>query len=270
MLEEDGGSTVLPFYNANSPSQPFNGPNNTGTSSNTIRQDLCAVSLKAGTAAATGSQTTPAADTGYTALWVITVANGQTAINTGDIVAAAGAPFIGDKLTARLAASNNLSDVASSTTARNNLSAAKSGANTDITSLNAPAIGAATATTAASNDSSTKVATTAFANPANSKATNGYIKLASGVIIQWGQGATPSAGNGTTIVTFPVTFPTAAKSVVTCEGAATGWGGPPPTQPVIHGVSGIATTGFSAWTSKWTGSTFGATNATFNWIAVGY
>lgn len=39
---------------------------------------------------------------------------------------------------------------------------AASGANTDITSLNAPALGAATATTQATTDDSTKVATTAF------------------------------------------------------------------------------------------------------------
>jgi hypothetical protein len=40
------------------------------------------------------------------------------------------------------------------------------GANTDITSLNAPALGAATATTATAGDSSTKVATTAFVTTA--------------------------------------------------------------------------------------------------------
>jgi hypothetical protein len=41
------------------------------------------------------------------------------------------------------------------------------GANTDITSLNAPALGAATATTATANDNSTKVATTAFVTTAS-------------------------------------------------------------------------------------------------------
>ena len=56
---------------------------------------------------------------------------------------------------------NNLSDVANATTARGNISAAKSGANTDITSLSAPALGAATATTQAASDNTTKVSTTA-------------------------------------------------------------------------------------------------------------
>ncbi|HDR8931677.1 TPA: hypothetical protein QDA84_001703 [Burkholderia vietnamiensis] len=50
--------------------------------------------------------------------------------------------------------------------ARTALGAAASGANTDITSLNAPALGAATATTAAAGTSTTQVATTAFAQTA--------------------------------------------------------------------------------------------------------
>jgi hypothetical protein len=47
-------------------------------------------------------------------------------------------------------------------TARATLEAAKLGANTDITSLDAPELGAATATTQATSDDTTKVATTAF------------------------------------------------------------------------------------------------------------
>lgn len=50
--------------------------------------------------------------------------------------------------------------------ARTALGAAASGANTDITSLSAPAIGAATATTASAADNSTKVATTAYVDTA--------------------------------------------------------------------------------------------------------
>lgn len=54
--------------------------------------------------------------------------------------------------------------------ARLQLLAAKSGANTDITSLSAPALGAATATTQPATDSSTKVATTAMAQSVGFKA----------------------------------------------------------------------------------------------------
>lgn len=50
---------------------------------------------------------------------------------------------------------------ASAAAGRTALGAAASGANTDITSLNAPALGAATATTQAASDNTTKVATTA-------------------------------------------------------------------------------------------------------------
>jgi len=39
--DEDTGATVLPYYNASNPSVPFNGPNNTGVSQNTVRQGVC-------------------------------------------------------------------------------------------------------------------------------------------------------------------------------------------------------------------------------------
>jgi hypothetical protein len=94
----DGGSTVLPYYNSSNPSVAYNGPNNTGVSQNTIRQGQCVLNVKAGTAATTGTQVTPTPDAGYTGLWVVTVANGQTTITSGNIAASAGAPFISNKL----------------------------------------------------------------------------------------------------------------------------------------------------------------------------
>jgi len=57
------------------------------------------------------------------------------------------------------------------------------------------------------NDSSLKLATTAFVNPGNSQAASGYVELPSGIIFQWGS-ASMSAG-GYSAVTFPVTFPSA-------------------------------------------------------------
>jgi hypothetical protein len=68
--------------------------------------------------------------------------------------------------------------------------AAETGANIDITSLASPAIGAATATTQAANDNSTKVATTAFVNnttqtvwiPAGAMAPNTTNGAASGTV----------------------------------------------------------------------------------------
>lgn len=98
--ETDTGSAVLPYYNSSNPAAPFGGPNNTGTSQNQNRQGLITINLKAGAAATTGTQTTPAPDAGFTGLWVITVANGQTTITSGNIVKASAAPFINYKLPA--------------------------------------------------------------------------------------------------------------------------------------------------------------------------
>lgn len=98
--DTDTGSTVLPYYNSSNPAVAYNGPGNSGTSQNTVRQGQCLVAVKAGVAATTGSQTTPAPDAGYTGLWVVTVANAQTTITSGNISLDSGAPFITNKLTA--------------------------------------------------------------------------------------------------------------------------------------------------------------------------
>lgn len=92
--DTDSGATVLPYYNAANPSVAYSGPNNAGTAQNTVRSGVCTVALKAGVAATTGTQTTPSADTGYTAAWVITVAQGATTITAANIAVAANAPFL--------------------------------------------------------------------------------------------------------------------------------------------------------------------------------
>jgi hypothetical protein len=98
--ETDGGSIVLPYYNAASPSSPYLGPGNSGAAQNTIRQQRVALQLKAGAAAPAGTQVTPAVDSGYVALYVITVNNGQTSITQAQCNSAfvPGAPFITTKL----------------------------------------------------------------------------------------------------------------------------------------------------------------------------
>lgn len=92
LQESDGTPVVLPFYNASNPSQAYSGPNNTGASSNTVRACTAVVTAKAGTAATTGTQTTPAPDSGYVGIAVVTVANGQSTIVAGNISAYSGAP----------------------------------------------------------------------------------------------------------------------------------------------------------------------------------
>ncbi|WP_454751702.1 glycine-rich domain-containing protein [Cupriavidus necator] len=92
--DSDAGSVVLPYYNASNPSQAWSGPGNTGTAQPTVRKGIVTLSAKAGIAATTGSQATPAPDAGYTGLWVVTVANGQTQITAPNIVQAANAPIL--------------------------------------------------------------------------------------------------------------------------------------------------------------------------------
>ena len=93
-VESDGGAQVLQFYNSSDPSQPYSGPLNDNASVNTVRDCLCSVSIKTGTPATTGSQTTPAPDAGYTGLYVVTVAYGATSVVTGNISTLQTAPFI--------------------------------------------------------------------------------------------------------------------------------------------------------------------------------
>ncbi len=98
----DSGAAVLPYYNASNPAVPYSGPNGTGVSQNTVRKGVCLVGVKAGIAATTGTQATPAPDAGYVGLYAVTVANGQTTITSGNIAQLASAPFIPAKLPAML------------------------------------------------------------------------------------------------------------------------------------------------------------------------
>ena len=101
-LDQDSGAVALPYYNASNPAQAYSGPNNSGAAQATVRQGECQITVKPGVAAASGSQTPPIPDAGYTGAYVVTVANGQTAITTADISVYAGAPFITETLTEKL------------------------------------------------------------------------------------------------------------------------------------------------------------------------
>jgi hypothetical protein len=68
-----------------------------------------------------------------------------------------------------------------------------------------------TAVTQAVGNQSTLIANTQFVNPAFSLAANGYVKLPSGLIIQWGISGSISP-NTTGSVNFPIAFPTAVFS----------------------------------------------------------
>jgi hypothetical protein len=92
--DQDTDLTVLPYYNASNPTQPFSGPNNNGVSQGTTRRGSVVVTAKPGIAASTGSQGTPSPDPGFVGLYVVTVANGQSTITSANITTLATAPFI--------------------------------------------------------------------------------------------------------------------------------------------------------------------------------
>ncbi|MBO4120296.1 hypothetical protein J5T34_06020 [Cupriavidus gilardii] len=92
--DADTDLVTLPYYNASNPTQAWSGPNNSGTPQATARKGIIAISAKAGVSAPTGTQLTPAPDVGYTGLWVVTVANGQTSIASSNISRAANAPIL--------------------------------------------------------------------------------------------------------------------------------------------------------------------------------
>lgn len=92
--DSDTGLVTLPYYNASNPSQAWSGPGNSGAQQATARKGIVNITSKAGIAATTGSQTTPAPDAGYTGLYVVTVANGQSTITSANIVQATNAPIL--------------------------------------------------------------------------------------------------------------------------------------------------------------------------------
>jgi hypothetical protein len=96
--EVDGNPVVLPYYNASNPAQSFSGPVNSGSPQNTVRTQLVQLQLKAGLPGNTGTQSTPAADSGWIGLYQITVSYGQTQITAANIAVIPTAPFLVWKL----------------------------------------------------------------------------------------------------------------------------------------------------------------------------
>jgi hypothetical protein len=97
-VENDTTPVVLPYVNAANPGQPYSGPGNAGTAQNTQRVQRVQLQVKPGPAAAAGTQTTPAVDSGWVGLYVVTVNYGQTAITAANIAMLPGAPFLAYKL----------------------------------------------------------------------------------------------------------------------------------------------------------------------------
>lgn len=96
--EADAGPAVLPYYNAAAPSQPFTGPNNSGTAQLTQRLQRVQLQCKPGPAAPNGTQSVPPIDAGWVGLYLVTTTFGQTNIGTNHITTLPTAPFLAYKL----------------------------------------------------------------------------------------------------------------------------------------------------------------------------
>lgn len=102
--EIDGQSTVLEFYNSANPQSPLSGPEGSGAPLNTSRSGSIVLTAKYGTAAATGTQTTPTPDAANIGLWVVTLQNGQSTITSSNIAQYASSSWIGESLTQKISA----------------------------------------------------------------------------------------------------------------------------------------------------------------------
>jgi len=96
--ESDQDPIVLPYYNAANPSQPYSGPTNSGLPQATQRSQSVQLQLISGVASSTGTQLTPAVDSGWVGLYTITATYGQAAITSNNIATLPTAPFISWKL----------------------------------------------------------------------------------------------------------------------------------------------------------------------------
>ena len=120
--------------------------------------------------------------------------------------------------------------------------------------------GVPTAPTPAYGDNSAKLATTAFVQNAllsadQSLASNGYVTLPGGVIIQWGVVNSTTSSPETHYTPFPIQFPNACFNVVVTlkqsgplqspsTGVASGSVGPDPTRSGFTGTSGGSALGY--------------------------
>jgi hypothetical protein len=243
----DKNLVTLPYYNASNPLQAYSGPENNGAAQATVRASVLQLQVKAGTAAATGSQVTPTADAGYIGLYVVTVANGASSIVSGDITQIT-ANFLpqGPYVTpATLALYATLAELAATNAALASDFAAVESALALLAPLENPHLtGNPTAPTPPVTDNDTTIATTAFvqnvANDRQNLAPNGWKIFPGGYMQIWGLMTVPATGG--IAIDFEATcgnhFPNACFGVDCTVISATSVG--------VPFVYGVATGGFSA------------------------
>lgn len=253
VLESDTVPVVLPYVNPANPAQPYSGPANNGVAQNTVRAQTIELQLKAGVAANTGTQTTPAVDTGYQGIYVITVAYGQTTVTASNIARYPNAPFLPFTLP-QLAAAQ----------AAAGAYAALNGSATEAFAV------------AASNNASDAIPLSQLQSQfaqlsqfPSSLGVTGYKKYpdpntpTGEIIEQYGQSSTNSAGYVT--VTLPIAFPNAIFGpIATINNVANA-------NSISADVIGIganpSTTSFNVFTNNQSGA---VGPIGFNWVVKGY
>ena len=83
--ERDAGATILPYYNADNPTEALSGPNNSGNQQYTERRGVAVVQLKAGAPAPNGSHVRPQPDPGWVGLVWVNAIQGVSAIQAQHI-----------------------------------------------------------------------------------------------------------------------------------------------------------------------------------------
>lgn len=91
------------FWNSSNPASPLNGQSGNGFVIPTVRQGFAAVQVIYGTAVASGSEVPPAVTAGWTPMYLVDLAFGQTTILNGQIVAAG--PSVGPNVPSNYAQS---------------------------------------------------------------------------------------------------------------------------------------------------------------------
>ncbi|MFM0261584.1 gp53-like domain-containing protein [Paraburkholderia sediminicola] len=133
------------------------------------------------------------------------------------------------------------------------------------------ATGSITTPTPAAGSNNTTVPNTAWVQAlisgdfASSLTGNGYQKMPSGLIIQWGQ---CSPTNGSYSVTFPIAFPNAGLAALANELGASAWTN---SNVSVYGVYSLGKSGMGIRMANWNGTAFSVNQAgNAFWIAIGY
>jgi len=94
----DVDSAVVPYFDSENPTVPWQGPGDNGVAETTTRATIADLSTKSGAVAAIGATVAPTPDAGWRGLYLVTVQNGQAVLSAADIARYPGAGFIDLKL----------------------------------------------------------------------------------------------------------------------------------------------------------------------------